>query len=62
MFKVMERNREVIESDIANLVFYMQGGISYDDAWLLTLKQRKIMINTIEKHYSAISGKNKSQL
>lgn len=56
MLAVMEKNREVIESDIVALVYYMQGGIDYNDAWLLTDSQRKKMARVIEKHFEAMSG------
>lgn len=62
MFKVMERNRSVIETDISTLVFYMQGGLDYNDAWLLTTKQRKSMSTVIEKHYEAMSGNKNNKL
>lgn len=58
----MNKNREAIDADIMTLVFYMKGGISYNDAWLLTTDQRKRMFGVIEKHYSALSGKDKNQL
>jgi hypothetical protein len=62
MISVMERNRSTIENDISTLVFYMQGGLDYNDAWLLTLSQRKNMSSIIEKHYSAMSGNKKQML
>lgn len=62
MLQVMERNRSVIETDISTLVFYMKGGINYNDAWLLTEKQRKIMSKVIEKHYEAMSPNKKEKL
>jgi hypothetical protein len=61
MISIMQRNRSTIESDISTLVFYMQGGLDYNDAWLLTLAQRKNMSSVIEKHYSALNG-NKGQM
>jgi len=58
----MDKNREAIESDITTLVFYMKGGIDYNDAWLLTTDQRKQMAKVIEKHYAAVNGSNKNML
>lgn len=58
----MERNRSIIESDISTLVFYMQGGLDYNDAWMLTQKQRKSMTVVIEKHYEAMSGSKNNKL
>ncbi len=62
MISVMERNRSTIENDISTLVFYMQGGLDYNDAWLLTLSQRKNMSLIIEKHYEAMNGNKKQML
>jgi hypothetical protein len=53
----MEKNREIITVELSTLVFYMEGGISFDDAHLLSADQRKILSKTIEKHYAAMSSK-----
>ena len=58
----METNRKLIETEIATLVFYMQGGVAYDDAWLLNLQQRKIMHEVIEKHYKAMNPASKDYM
>lgn len=58
----MERNRKAIQHEISMLVFYMQGGIDYDQAHLLSADQRRIMSKIIEKHYEAMNGKNNSKL
>jgi hypothetical protein len=62
MIKVMGRNRSAVEVDVSTLVFYMKGGLDYNDAWLLTLKQRKTMSGIIEKHYAAMNGNAKQNL
>jgi hypothetical protein len=62
LLKSMESNRKLIETDIASLVFYMQGGLGYNDAWLLTWDQRKIMSKVIEKHYASMNPDKKSLL
>lgn len=41
----------MIESDIANLVYYMNGGLTYSEAWRLTTSQMKSLSGTISKHY-----------
>lgn len=56
----MSKNITVIEKDIASLVYYMNGGLDYNQAWLLTANQRKIMVKVIEDHYKAMNP-NKSQ-
>jgi hypothetical protein len=58
----MDSNRDAITRDITTLCFYMQGSISFNDAWLLSVKQRRIMSDVIDKHYSAMSGKTNNKL
>lgn len=62
MIGTMDKNRKVIESDISTLVFYMNGGLDYNDAWLLTNDQRRGMSKIIEKHYDAMNPKKSNQL
>jgi hypothetical protein len=56
MLTSMNRNKHLIEQDVATIVFYMQGSIQYDDAWLLSPNQRKLFGHIIEKHYEKLSG------
>lgn len=49
MLATLSANRAVIEDDINQLVYWMQGGLDYEDAWLLTADQRQRMINMLEK-------------
>lgn len=58
----MDKNRDAVETDVATLVFYMQGGLDYNDAWLLTSAQRGRMAKIIEKHYEAMNGTKKNML
>lgn len=62
MLTTMERNRNAIEHDLASISFYMQGGLSFSDAHMLTADQRKMMGKIIEKHYEAMSGQKGSKL
>lgn len=62
MLDVMERNRKAVEGEMATLTFYMQGGLSYNDAYMLSAEQRKSMAHVIEKHYEKMSGKTDSKL
>lgn len=57
MLDVLETNRSIIESDVNTLVYYMNGGLDYNDAWLLTVDQRKNLMNVIRKHFDAINPK-----
>ena len=58
----MRRNVDAIEGDINNLVFHMNGGLDYDDAWLLTVEQRRKMVYMIQKHYDSQNPNKKQQL
>jgi hypothetical protein len=60
MLQTMERNRKAITNEMASLTFYMNGGLNFDDAYLLSTEQRSIMAKVIEKHYEAQSGKPSS--
>jgi hypothetical protein len=62
MLAVMSRNRDIITNDLGTLVFYMQGSISFNDSWLLSAQQRKILGKVVEKHYSEMSGKGNNKL
>lgn len=62
MLAIMKKNRDVIQNDISTLVFYMQGGLDYNDAFLLTADQRKSMADVVEKHYEAMNGNKKQML
>ncbi len=62
MIETMNRNRDIITNEIATLTFYMQGGLDFNDAWLLSANQRKIMAKVIEKHYESMNGNKGSKL
>lgn len=47
----MEREQLRIESDVASVVYYMNGGINYVDAYALSLQQLKVLGDTITNHY-----------
>lgn len=58
----MEKNRKAIINEVATLAFYMEGGISFGDAHLLSSEQRTIISKVVEKHYSALSDKKGGNL
>ncbi len=62
MIKVLDSNKLIIESDVNTLVYYMNGGLDYNDAWLLTIEQRKRMTQVIQRHFDAMNPKKGSQL
>lgn len=58
----MENNRKAITMDLATLTFYMQGGINFHDAHMLSYEQRQIMSKVIEKHFAAMNGSKGNKL
>lgn len=58
----MDRNKKIIEEEIATLVYYMNGGLNYNDAWMTTAFQRKTMSKVIEKHFEAMAPKGGGKL
>ncbi|VVC06375.1 Uncharacterised protein [uncultured archaeon] len=49
MFKVMEKNINKITDDLLRTVWFMRGGISYEDAFQLTYEERKQIGKIIEE-------------
>lgn len=55
----MDNNRKAITHELAMLSFYMQGGLSFNDAHMLSSLQRIELSKVIEKHYEAMDPKRK---
>jgi hypothetical protein len=59
----MTKQRQNIEEEIATIVFYMQGGLNYMDAYSLSIEQLEGMSKVINNHYeqqnNALSGGRK---
>ena len=62
MLSIMDRNRKMIEEEIATLVYYYNGGLNYNDAWMTTSRQRKTMSKVVEKHFEAMAPKSGGKL
>ncbi len=62
MLSIMDRNRKMIEEELATLVYYMNGGLSYSDAYMTTSNQRRIMSKVIEKHFESMAPKSGGRL
>jgi hypothetical protein len=62
MLATMDRNRDLIDEEVATLVYYMNGGLDWNDAWQTTAKQRKTMSKVIEKHFNAMNPKGSEKL
>lgn len=52
----------MIEEEIATLVYYYNGGLNYNDAWMTTSRQRKTMSKVVEKHFEAMAPKSGGKL
>jgi hypothetical protein len=59
---LLDKNKTAIEMDINSLVYYMNGGLDYNDAWLLTIEQRKNMMNVIKRHFEAMDPNKGNKL
>lgn len=62
MLDRLASNRDTLEQDINTLTFYMNGGLDFNDAWLLTPEQRRSIFKTIEKHYDMMNPNKKDML
>jgi hypothetical protein len=58
----MERNRGSIQHECATLSFYMQGGLAFGDAFMLSTDQRELMGKIIQKHYESMNPNKKNQM
>ncbi len=66
LLRSMESDRQKLESDLAKLVFHMNGGISFVDAYNLSTDQMTILIEAINQHNQAqtdaLRGRSKSSM
>ena len=53
MLKSMESDRQKLEGDLAKLVFHMNGGLSYVDAYNLSGDQMRMLTEVINQHNQA---------
>jgi hypothetical protein len=47
----MDKHRKNIEKEIATVVFYMQGGLNFNDAYNLSVEQLNDIAAVIHEHY-----------
>jgi hypothetical protein len=59
MLDTMEKNRKAIVHELAMLAFYMQGGLNFNEAHMLSFEQREILSKVIQKHYESMDPKKK---
>lgn len=53
MLGSMKQDQDRIESDIASIVYYCNGGVNFTDAYALTDEQLSRLSNVITKHHEA---------
>ena len=51
LLRSLEQEKESIERDISSLVYYMNGGLNFIDAYGLEIQQMSRMTDVINKHY-----------
>jgi hypothetical protein len=51
MLRDMERDRQQIEDDISYVVYYMNGGLNFTDAYALSVDQIHRLNKTITDHF-----------
>jgi hypothetical protein len=59
MLSIMDNNRQAIQKELAMLAFYMQGGLSFNESYMLSSDQRKMLSKVIQKHYESMDPKKK---
>ena len=62
MLGVMEKNRINIEKELIAITFHMHGAVSFNDAFMLTMDQRKYMADFLQSHFNSMDPNKKSQL
>lgn len=62
MIRKMDHNRELIHTDMATLVFYMNGSLDFNDAYCLSMQQRKIMAKVVKEYRESQSPKSGGRL
>lgn len=51
----MEKDRKQIEKQLAMVAFYMQGGLSFMDAYKLSMDQITMIMDVISEHYDKVN-------
>lgn len=59
MLSMMSSNRSSLTKDIATMVYYYNGGISYTEAWQMSTFERMIAVETVDKHFQKLTGKDR---
>lgn len=61
---IREMNKEVemIESQIVDICYYMKGGITWNDAWMLSPRQREKIVKSLSKKLQQEQGIKKEYM
>ena len=60
----MEAERKNIQKHVGIIVYYMQGGLNYTDAWSLSMDELGVLSDVFKEHYAnqanALTGGGKN--
>jgi hypothetical protein len=62
MVENMDKTRAAIQHECGMLSFYMQGGLSLNDSYMLSGEQRQLLGKIIQKHYESMNPSKKGQM
>lgn len=51
MLRGMESDRKQLQKHVATIVYYMQGGLNYTDAWNLSMDELSVLADVFKEHY-----------
>jgi hypothetical protein len=64
LLRSMESERKQIQKHVATIVYYMQGGLNYTDAWNLSMDELGVLADVFKEHYehqaNALTGSRKN--
>jgi len=58
----LKNDQTALSNQIAELVIYSEGAVSWSEAWLLPPLDRDLLIKTLNKFNAARSGKNNNEM
>lgn len=58
----LREDQKATERTIAELVIYSEGAISWNEAWMLSMEERNLLVTTLNKYNSLKSGKPQNEM
>lgn len=58
----LREEQKATEKNIAELVIYSEGAVSWNEAWMLSMDERNLLISTLNKLNSLKSGKPQNEM